>query len=81
LRPGWISVGTRIEVDHLKAVSTGAKVHAHARLTRYKGRFLVFDAEARSGDIVIGRGKVLRAVVQSTSHGEKARARVTTAAT
>lgn len=76
LPPGSISVGTRIEVDHLKAVPNGATVRAHARLSGYQGRFLVFDVEARSGDIVIGRGKVFRAIVQSTSHGEKARARV-----
>ena len=76
LPPGTISVGTRIEVDHLKAVPDGAVVHAHARLTGYKGRFLIFDVEARSGEIVIGRGKVFRAIVEPAKHGEKARARV-----
>lgn len=76
LPPGAISVGTRIEVDHLKAVPDGAKVSAHARLAGYQGRFLIFDVEARSGDIVIGRGKVFRAIVESGKHGEKARARV-----
>lgn len=76
LPPGAISVGTRIEVDHLKAVSDGATVRAHARLAGYQGRFLVFDVEARSGDIVIGRGKVFRAIVEAGKHGEKARARV-----
>ncbi|MGH9731308.1 MAG: thioesterase, FlK family, partial [Candidatus Acidiferrales bacterium] len=58
-----ISVGTRIEVDHLKAVSQGAKVEANARLVGTRGRFLVFETEARAGDAVIGRGKVFRAVV------------------
>jgi fluoroacetyl-CoA thioesterase len=77
LPPGAISVGTRIEVDHLKAVPDGATVHAHALLSGYQGRFLVFDVEAKSGDIVIGRGKVFRAIVESGKHAEKARARVT----
>ena len=76
LPPGSISVGTRIEVDHLKAVSDGATVQAHARLAGFQGRFLVFDVEATAGDIVIGRGKVFRAVVEPAKHGEKARARV-----
>lgn len=76
LPPGTISVGTRIEIDHLKAVPDGATVQAHARLSGYQGRFLIFDVEARSGDIVIGRGKVFRAIVESGKHGEKARARV-----
>jgi predicted thioesterase len=77
LPPGTISVGTRIEVDHLKAVPDGATVHAHARLSGYRDRFLVFDVEAKSGGVVIGRGKVFRAIVESGRHGEKARARVT----
>ncbi len=76
LPPGAISVGTRIEVDHLKAVPDGATVRAHAKLVGYQGRFLVFDVEAKSGDVVIGRGKVFRAIVESGRHGEKARARV-----
>lgn len=76
LPPGAISVGTRIEVDHLKAVPEGAKVQAYAHLSGYQGRFLVFDVEARSGEIVIGRGKVFRAIVTGADHGDKARARV-----
>ena len=64
LPPGAISVGTRIEVDHLKAIPAGATVRATARLVRHDGRFLVFDVEARSGDHVIGRGRVFRAIVE-----------------
>jgi fluoroacetyl-CoA thioesterase len=76
LPPGAISVGTRIEVDHLKAVGPGATVVAWAKLIEYRGRFLVFEVEARSGDHLIGRGKVFRAIVQPREHGEKAAARV-----
>lgn len=76
LSPGTITVGTRIEVDHLKAVPPGATVHASARFVRYEGRFLVFVVEARSGDHVIGRGRVFRAIVNPEVHGAKAQARV-----
>jgi fluoroacetyl-CoA thioesterase len=76
LPEGTISVGTRIEVDHLKAVGPGAKVIAHAKLVKYEGRFLVFEVEARSGEFVIGQGRVFRAIVHPQSHGEKAKARV-----
>jgi len=76
LPPGTITVGTRIEVDHLKAVPPGATVHASARFVKYKGRFLVFDVEARSGGHVIGRGRVFRAIVNPVTHGAKAQARV-----
>lgn len=63
LPAGTISVGTRIEVDHLKAVPQGTMVQAHARLIGYEGRFLAFEVEARAGNLVIGRGKVYRAIV------------------
>jgi len=67
---GTISVGTRIEVDHLKAVSQGAKVEANARLVGTRGRFLVFETEARAGDTVIGRGTVFRAIVAAGNFHE-----------
>ena len=76
LPPGTITVGTRIEVDHLKAVPPGATVQASARFVSYKGRFLVFEVEARSGEHLIGRGRVFRAVVNPESHGAKAQARI-----
>ena len=76
LPPGSITVGTRIEVDHLKAVPPGATVRASARFVKYHGRFLVFEVEARSGELVIGRGRVFRAIVNPETHGAKAQGRV-----
>ncbi len=76
LPPGTVTVGTRVEVDHLKAVSDGATVRAWARLVKHEGRFLVFDVEARSGEHLIGRGRVFRAIVEPERHGAKARSRV-----
>ncbi|MGB6626319.1 MAG: hotdog domain-containing protein [Candidatus Acidiferrales bacterium] len=64
LPEGFISVGTRIEVDHLKAVPQGATVQASARLSGNAERFLVFEVEALSGEITVGRGKVYRAIVE-----------------
>jgi len=75
LPPGAITVGTRIEVDHLKAVPEGATVQAWAKLERIDGRFLVFQAEARSGEHVIGRGRVSRAIVYPEALMNKANAR------
>jgi predicted thioesterase len=72
LAPGSISVGTRIEVDHLKAVPAGASVTAWARLEKIDGRFLAFEVEARSGDTLIGKGRVFRAIVQPGNFAPKA---------
>jgi len=75
LPPGFITVGTRIEVDHLKAVAPGAPVRAWGRLVGYRGRFLVFDVEASSGEHVIGRGRVFRAIVNPEQHKQRAQSR------
>jgi fluoroacetyl-CoA thioesterase len=63
LPAGTISVGTRVAVDHLKAVPQGTTVQASARLVENEGRFLVFEVQARANDSLIGRGKVYRAIV------------------
>ena len=63
LPPGTLSVGTRIEVDHLKAIPVGAHVVATARLADVNGRFLGFDVAAHSGELLIGRGRIVHAVV------------------
>lgn len=75
LPEGTITVGTRIEVDHLKAAPVGAAVYAWARLISQQGRFLTFDVEAGMGDTLIGRGRVFRAIVEPKSFNSKASAR------
>ncbi|HWF13148.1 MAG TPA: hotdog domain-containing protein [Candidatus Acidoferrales bacterium] len=66
LPPGSITVGVRIEVDHFKPVPVGATVTAVSRLVEIDGRRLIFEAEARSGEDVIGRGRVFHSIVDHT---------------
>ncbi|HYA89846.1 MAG TPA: hotdog domain-containing protein [archaeon] len=75
LPAGAITVGTRIEVDHLKALTAGATVRATARLVEQRGRFLVFEVEASAADVIIGRGYVYRAIVQPEEFHTKAQSR------
>jgi predicted thioesterase len=75
LPPGAITVGTRIEVDHLKAVPEGTSVRATARLVEHKGRFMIFDVEAKAGEHLIGRGRVYRAVVEPAKFQARAHLR------
>jgi fluoroacetyl-CoA thioesterase len=72
LAEGTITVGTRIEVDHLKAVGAKTVVTALARLTDINGRILGFDVEARAGELLIGQGRVYRAIVDIGRFHEKA---------
>ncbi len=64
LPPGSITVGVRIEVDHLKAIPVGATVIAVSKLVEIDGRRLIFEAEARSGADVIGRGRIFHTIVE-----------------
>jgi len=64
LPEGAITVGVRIEVDHLKAVPAGVTVKVSARLVEVNGRRLIFEVEARSGADVIGRGRIYRHIVE-----------------
>ena len=75
LPPGAITVGTRIEVDQLKAVPGGTTVRATARLVKHEGRFLVFDVEAKAGEHVLGRGRVFRAIVEPKKFTTQAKER------
>ncbi len=64
LPAGSITVGVRIEVDHVKAVPGGAKVMVVSKLVEIDGRRLIFEAEARSGAEVIGRGRIFHTIVE-----------------
>jgi len=75
LPAGAITVGTRIEVDHLKAVPEGTSVQATARLVEHKGRFMVFEVKASASDHLIGRGRVYRAIVEPAKFQAQAHAR------
>jgi predicted thioesterase len=63
LPPGKISVGTRIEVDHVKSAGIGALITSTARLLEINGRFLIFEVESRTGEEVLGRGRITRAII------------------
>ncbi|MDW3176021.1 MAG: hotdog domain-containing protein [Acidimicrobiia bacterium] len=60
LPEGVITAGLRINLDHLRSSYVGASVSASAMLTRLEGRRLVFEAEATSGDSVVGVGRIIR---------------------
>jgi predicted thioesterase len=71
LAPGEITVGTRIEVDHLKACFPGSRLRVWARFEGADGRFLGFEVTAHCGEKLIGRGRVFRAIVDPARHGTR----------
>jgi fluoroacetyl-CoA thioesterase len=63
LDEGEISVGTRVEVDHLAAAKVGSEVSYAARVVLVDGEDATFQVEARCGDRVLSRGLHKRRVV------------------
>ena len=73
--PGEITVGISIHVEHRAATGIGMKVHAHARLESFDGRFYTMRVTADDGTREIGRGTVGRAVVHVPSFLARMRGR------
>lgn len=63
LPPGWTSVGSRVELDHLRATPVGAAVVARARVVGVDGRAVRFAVELLEGGAVVASGTVTRALV------------------
>src|SRR5262249_7185607 len=64
LEPGEITVGTRIEVDHLAPTPVGAQVTCTARIVHSEGPMISFQLEAGDGHETIARGFHKRRVVK-----------------
>jgi fluoroacetyl-CoA thioesterase len=62
--PGEVTVGTRIEVDHLAAALPGRPVVAVAEVIAVAGRRISFAVEVRQGERLLMKGRHGRAVVK-----------------
>ena len=62
-----ITVGTAIHVEHRAASGVGARVRAEAVLESFDGKFYTLRVSARDETQEIGRGSVVRAVVNVKS--------------
>jgi predicted thioesterase len=63
LPPGWVSVGTRVDVEHLAATPVGATVTATATVVECAGGTITFRVEAHDGVERIGRGVHTRTAI------------------
>ena len=75
LPKGWLTVGTRVDVQHLAATPLGQPVSAHATLTGIDGRRLIFDVIATDAAGVVGRGTHQRYIVNRQRFSESAASR------
>jgi predicted thioesterase len=63
LQPGWVTVGTEVDIRHLAASVVGAKVRTTARVIAVERRVIRFAVEAFDGERRIGDGRHARGLV------------------
>lgn len=63
LQPGWITVGTEVDIRHLAASPVGAKVRTTARVVAVERRVIRFEVEAFDDKRRIGEGRHARGLV------------------
>ena len=71
LSQGWITVGTKVEVEHVRATPLGEVVTAEAVLIRQEGRSLTFSVLAKDSSGIIGQGRHQRFLVEKEKFLEK----------
>lgn len=60
------SVGTRVQLEHLRASPVGAALSVHARLGHVDGRLLRFDVAAEHADgTLVASGQITRILVDA----------------
>jgi fluoroacetyl-CoA thioesterase len=63
LQPGWVTVGTEVDIRHLAATSVGAVVRTTAKVIAVERRVIRFEVEAFDGARRIGEGRHARGLV------------------
>ncbi|WP_065753445.1 thioesterase family protein [Bradyrhizobium paxllaeri] len=65
LQPGWITVGTEVDIRHLGASLVGATVRVTGKVVAVERRVIRFEVEAFEGERKIGDGRHARGLVNT----------------
>ncbi len=71
LPPGWVTVGSELNVRHLAPTPVGRTVVATARVIEVEGRSVLFAVEAHDGERKIGEGTHRRGAVNLESFARR----------
>ena len=71
LQPGWITVGTEVDIRHLAASAVGAVIRTVARVTVVERRVIRFEVEVFEGGRRIGEGRHARGLVNLASFNRR----------
>ena len=71
LEPGWITVGTEVDIRHLAATPVGATVRTTAKVIAVEARVIRFEVEAFDDKRRIGAGRHARGLVNAANFTER----------
>ena len=71
LAPGWVTVGTEVDIRHLAASPVGAVIRTTARVIAVERRVIRFAVEAFDGERRIGEGRHARGLVNRDSFNKR----------
>jgi predicted thioesterase len=71
LEPGWVTVGTEVDIRHLAATPVGATVRTTAKVVAVERRVIRFEVEAFDGERKIGDGRHARGLINLASFNKR----------
>jgi fluoroacetyl-CoA thioesterase len=71
LEPGWITVGTEVDIRHLAASPVGATVRTTAKVIAVERRVIRFEVESFDDKRRIGEGRHARGLVNFESFNRR----------
>lgn len=71
LPDGFITLGTEVNIKHLKATSVGMNVKCESKLIKVEGKKLLFEVSAWDDNGIIGTGTHARYIVDVEKFMEK----------
>jgi fluoroacetyl-CoA thioesterase len=75
LQPGWVTVGTEVDIKHLGASLVGATVRTTAKVIEVSRRVIRFEVAAFEGERKIGEGRHARGLINVAKFEERLGAR------
>ena len=71
LEPGWVTVGTEVDIRHLAASAVGSVIRTTARVIAVERRVIRFEVEAFDGERRIGDGRHARGLVNLATFNKR----------
>jgi predicted thioesterase len=71
LQPGWVTVGTEVNIKHLAASPVGATVRTTAKVIAVERRVIRFEVASFDGERKIGEGFHARGLVNVASFNKR----------